>query len=312
VATLASEHLRAPAAGGSPEETYAHLTPDDVERMTYVQFISLLRETNRCPGGKQTILAIARTANLHAGSRILDIGCNTGFTSLELAKVTPARIIGVDVVPEAIVEAVRWRDQLPHSIADRVEFIVGNALDLPFPDERFDLVVVGGATSFIERKYEAVAEYTRVLVPYGLLSVTNLIYREPPPQEVIDGLSEIIGVPIEPYGCDDWMRIFLSTGLEVYAYEERELAARPPEIVERYVVQMVDRPHLAVVPAETIETIRSRLLETMLVFNENHRYLGYMRVFLRRDVVPEQPELFIEAGARDWFFEPPVTPDEQD
>ena len=34
------------------------LTATDIERMSYTDFIALLKETNRCPGGKKTIRRI--------------------------------------------------------------------------------------------------------------------------------------------------------------------------------------------------------------------------------------------------------------
>ena len=172
------------------------LTAAEIDRLSYPELVALLRETNRCPGGKRSINTIARIALLDAASRVLEVGCSTGFTSLELAKITRSRIMGVDVVPAAVAEAERARSRLPASIAERVEFHTADVLDLPGRAGPFDLVVAGGATGFMRRKHDAVAAYEQLLRPFGLVSVTNLFYRTSPPASLVERVGAVIGTPI--------------------------------------------------------------------------------------------------------------------
>lgn len=66
------------------------------------------------------------------GSRILDIGCGAGTNSLFLAK-NGFKVTGVDIADGAIA-AARSRAE---AAGLKVDFRVGDALALPFPDEHF-------------------------------------------------------------------------------------------------------------------------------------------------------------------------------
>ena len=109
----------------------------------------------RLPGGVQTApdhplgdfpafkwaqLAAHLPANLQ-GCRALDIGCNAGFYSFELAK-RGADVVGMDH-DEHYLSQARWaRSRL--GLDDRVEFRRGDVYDLPRLDESFDLVLFMG------------------------------------------------------------------------------------------------------------------------------------------------------------------------
>lgn len=69
---------------------------------------------------------------LKAGDRILDIGCGKGFLLFDFTKVVPGiEVTGIDISEYAI------RDS-KEEVRDRLQ--VGNATELPFPDNSFDFV----------------------------------------------------------------------------------------------------------------------------------------------------------------------------
>jgi ubiquinone/menaquinone biosynthesis C-methylase UbiE len=106
------------------------------------------------------LVALA-AATLHARrdpERVLEVGCEDGERTLFLAREYPrASVRGVDPSPEAIHAATKRVGLDPEG---RIAFKVGEAADLPFPDEQFDLVVHRGGAS---------AEIARVLRPRGEL-----------------------------------------------------------------------------------------------------------------------------------------------
>ncbi len=94
--------------------------------------------------------------------RWLDIGCGTGvFTEQVIRRCSPAAVVGVDPSAEQLAFA-RGRGEL-----SRVEFHVGDAQDLPFSDNSFDIAVMALVIHFVPDPAKAVAEMWRAIQPGG-------------------------------------------------------------------------------------------------------------------------------------------------
>jgi demethylmenaquinone methyltransferase/2-methoxy-6-polyprenyl-1,4-benzoquinol methylase len=78
-----------------------------------------------------------RCAGLVQGSSAIDLCCGTGDLAIELldAVSTRGRVVGVDFA-ERMIEAARAK-------SSQVEWVCGDALDLPFADGEFDAATVG-------------------------------------------------------------------------------------------------------------------------------------------------------------------------
>ena len=76
---------------------------------------------------------LVRHYELPENPRILDVGCGKGFLLFDFLKVRPdAEVYGIDISEYAIENAKK-------EIQGRLK--VGNAVDLPWPDNYFDLVI---------------------------------------------------------------------------------------------------------------------------------------------------------------------------
>ncbi len=92
----------------------------------------------------------------------LDAGCGTGiFTQLILDKCEPSAVFAIDPAQEQVEYARR------KVISERVNFQVANALQLPFEDGRFDIVVAALVLNFIPDLHTALAEIRRVTRDQG-------------------------------------------------------------------------------------------------------------------------------------------------
>ena len=98
--------------------------------------------------------------------RVLDVGCGPAFFSI-LAAHAGCIVDAVDASGEMLAQA--RRNVAAHGVSDWVTFTRGNALDLPFPDESFDVVVTRNLTWTLEDPAGAYAEWLRVLAPAGRL-----------------------------------------------------------------------------------------------------------------------------------------------
>lgn len=270
------------------------ITIQEINDLSYTDFIALIKETNRCPGGKDTIRRVIQNSFINRESRILEIGSNTGFTSLEVAHLVKCRVDGIDVSKNCVLEAKNKLSQDTEEIKKLVNFQIGSAYKIPFDNGTFDLLIVGGATSFMDKKSKAVSEYVRVVKPWGFISVTQLFYAKTPPTKVVDAVSEAIGVKINPWGKDQWLSIFIeqTNKLEKYYFYESRLTHREPKSIDDYVDHFLSKSHIQGLEADVQEAIRNKWKGYLEVFNENHKYLGYFTVLFRKTQYDEEPELF--------------------
>ena len=100
------------------------------------------------------------------GDAVLDVGCGTGNYTIELAK-RGADVVGVDSSEEMLI----WARQKAQGERLKVNFQVADALNLPFPDESFDLIPSNGLLCFLKEPEKALMEMHRVLKPGGGLAV---------------------------------------------------------------------------------------------------------------------------------------------
>lgn len=101
------------------------------------------------------------------GKQVLEIGLGQGADSEQLIR-RGARWSGLDLTPESI-ERVRARltlRQLPHVSLNR-----GSVLEMPFPDNSFDIVFSHGVLHHVPEIDRAQREICRVLKPGGQLIV---------------------------------------------------------------------------------------------------------------------------------------------
>ena len=110
---------------------------------------------------------------LRPGMRLLDVGCGPGTISMGLASaVAPGEFVGIDIEASQIEMANAAASAGGHSNA---VFQVGDALNLPYEDNSFDVVHSHAVLMHIPDASGAAAEMFRVLKPGGLISCRDVI-----------------------------------------------------------------------------------------------------------------------------------------
>ncbi|MDA4110029.1 methyltransferase domain-containing protein [Mycolicibacterium holsaticum] len=113
----------------------------------------------------ETIATAPKRASISAlallpGDAVLDVGCGTGGDVRHLAESVGAtgRAVGLDESPEMIATAGSRAAAWPN-----VEFIVGDAAEMPFADDEFAAARVERALQHMRDPASAVAEMARVV-----------------------------------------------------------------------------------------------------------------------------------------------------
>lgn len=123
------------------------------------------------PGSAEmTVKALSFINKLNENSRVVDIGCGTGGQTMVLAENTNAHIIGLDMIPDFI--NMLSDTAKKRSLLNRVQGVVGDALNLPFEKEWFDLIWSEGMIDSLG--YEKALRYwNRFLKKGGYVVVSN-------------------------------------------------------------------------------------------------------------------------------------------
>jgi ubiquinone/menaquinone biosynthesis C-methylase UbiE len=112
------------------------------------------------------------------GEEVLEVAVGTGVQLVELARANPGgRTVGVEIADGMLAQA---RRRLRAAGLDEVELIQASALELPFPDESFDLLVNGYMLDLLPKDDipRALAEFKRVLRSSGRLVLSNMTKGE--------------------------------------------------------------------------------------------------------------------------------------
>jgi ubiquinone/menaquinone biosynthesis C-methylase UbiE len=138
-----------------------HLTPDD------------LAPLDEFHGGQRpATVRLAELVGFSGTERVLDVGSGLGGPSRYLAWHYGCRVSGVDLTAEF----VRVAEMLTRltGLVDKVDYGQGDALDLPFERDSFDVVWSQNAVMNIADRDRLYREMRRVLKPGGKLALQEV------------------------------------------------------------------------------------------------------------------------------------------
>ncbi|MFI6173656.1 methyltransferase domain-containing protein [Nocardia sp. NPDC051052] len=137
---------------------------------------------------RMTQLMIDKVGVTH-GQRVLDLGSGVGGPAVELARVTGAEVVGVDL-SERHVRLATERVRSAH-LADRVTFRLGDASDLPFEPNSFDGAWMLESFFHMPDQAKVLRQLAEVLRPGGRLVIGNLVQRTPLSDDQDAALAEL-------------------------------------------------------------------------------------------------------------------------
>ena len=115
---------------------------------------------------------VVRLAQIKNGDRALDLCCGTGDLALALAQ-CGAETTGLDFSEKMLEVAAQRQRKIPNSELRTPNFVQGDAQQIPFPDNSFDIVTVGYGLRNLTSWERGLDEMHRVAKPGGRIIVLD-------------------------------------------------------------------------------------------------------------------------------------------
>ena len=163
------DHYRATGLTERLKTALALLGPED-QLLTPQQLGALDQFHTR---GLAATAELAELAGITAGMSVLDVGCGVGGPARFLAAARGCRVTGIDL-SEPFVEAARYLTQRTGQSA-QVSFETASALDLPFGDGGFDVVLLQHVAMNIADRPRLYREIRHMLKAGGRFAMFDIV-----------------------------------------------------------------------------------------------------------------------------------------
>jgi len=110
--------------------------------------------------------------DLAPDAQVLDVGCGTGDLSIAIFEKTAAPVVGIDFCGPML--------KLAKTKAPQLQFIEGDALNLPFAEASFDGLTIGFALRNLADVEQGLRELLRVLKPNGHVAILEFSHPANP------------------------------------------------------------------------------------------------------------------------------------
>ena len=158
-----------------------------------VQYLDMQAEVGitKHVGGYAATDELLALCHVEDAKEVLNVGCGIGVGVAYIARKFGCRVVGVDISEKMIAwSRLRAREE---KVENKVEFRVANVLDLPFEDDRFDVVLVESVLGFVDDKSRAIRECIRVTRPGGYVGLNESLWMKEPSPEMISLVVDSVG-----------------------------------------------------------------------------------------------------------------------
>lgn len=172
--------------------TAVQLTPEQVMDLDPYSFLAALGKKVVRPGGRRSTEELFSLAAFTPDDHVLDIGCGVGVTGIEIVGRFGSRVSLSDKSELMLGEA--RANVVAAGLQDRIDVEWGDIVDLPYPDDTFDVTMIEAVTMFVDRE-RAVREAVRVTKPGGRILDHEFCWRDRPDLEALEILRQPMMCP---------------------------------------------------------------------------------------------------------------------
>ncbi len=163
--------------------------------------LTLLFGNDQHPGGVALTRQLAGSALVGRDDRVLDVACGRGESARELVEHFGCHVVGIDYSKEKIQRATGLTEDV--GLSGRAQFVQGDAEQLPFTNDFFDVVICECSLSIFSDLALALTEMRRVLRPGGRLGISDVVLNKSMPESLQDLVGHVLcisgALPIDGY-----------------------------------------------------------------------------------------------------------------
>lgn len=195
---------------------------DRLDENTLAALVTRFEARGRNPRFAKMLDDYLDAMSIHRTARVLDLGCGTGLAARAVARRDDfsGHVTGIDLSPYLVTAARRLAAE--EKVADRLEFLAGDARTLNFADGSFDAVIAHTLLSHVEDPVALLSEAARVVRPGGMVGIFDGDYAS---------LTFDHADPVKGKAYDEALVTALVTNPRVMRQLPRLLAAAGLELV---------------------------------------------------------------------------------
>jgi demethylmenaquinone methyltransferase / 2-methoxy-6-polyprenyl-1,4-benzoquinol methylase len=153
-------------------------------------------------------------------STILDIATGTGDLAILMATTTANKIVGLDLSSGML--EVGKKKIAEKNLTQKIEMVLGDSENIPFPDNHFDAITVSFGIRNFETLDKGLAEILRVLKPNGIFVIleTSVPVKTPFKQGYAFYTKNILPLIGKLFSKDNVAYGYLSESASIFPYGE--------------------------------------------------------------------------------------------
>ena len=127
-------------------------------------------------GGLNATKNLAQLTDMKRGKKVLDVCSGVGGPARFFADKFDCEVTGIDLTKSRHETAIKLTNLV--GLQQKVKFVLGNATNMPFTDEKFDIVIGQEAWCHIPDKEKLIKECCRVLKVGGRMAFTDIVKNQ--------------------------------------------------------------------------------------------------------------------------------------
>jgi ubiquinone/menaquinone biosynthesis C-methylase UbiE len=190
----------------------------NIKELSYYDFLAHIGISFFNWGGSKATEELVEMCKIDENKKVLVVGCGNGYGACYIAEKYGCKVIGIDIAEIMINKAKERAKDL--NLENKVEFQYGDAIDIPYHDNSFDIVITEFVTIFVDNKKKAFTEYARVVVPGGFIGINEIFKSNNIPIETAEKLKEMEDIYKEVTSLDfsiltpnEWKNFFKELSL---------------------------------------------------------------------------------------------------